>query len=183
MCNNAGVAVYGGLEKASHADWEWVLGVNLWGVIHGVEVFVPRLVAQGKGGHIVNTASMAGLVPMQGMGVYVTSKYAVVGLSETLYRDLSAYGIGVTVLCPMLVATRIGQSERNRPPELGSRPGTAPEPVSFVGRVLPPELVARRTLEAIRGGELYVFTHPESREILRRRFARLDRAAQKAAED
>ena len=88
LCNNAGVAAWGGLEKATHRDWQWVLGVNLWGVIHGVEAFVPRMIAAGEPGHIVNTASMAGLIASQGLGVYNTSKYAVVGLSETLDERL-----------------------------------------------------------------------------------------------
>jgi NAD(P)-dependent dehydrogenase (short-subunit alcohol dehydrogenase family) len=115
LCNNAGVAVWGGLEAATHRDWQWVLGVNLWGVIHGVEVFVPRMIAQKEPGHILNTASMAGLIASQGLGVYNTSKYAVVGLSETLAKDLRPYGIGVSILCPIGVDTRIRESERNRP--------------------------------------------------------------------
>ena len=112
LCNNAGVAVSGGLEEATLKDWQWVIGVNLWGVIHGLLAFVPRMIAQREGGHIVNTASMAGLIATQGLGVYNTTKYAVVGLSETLAKDLRPYGIGVSVLCPMGVETRILDSER-----------------------------------------------------------------------
>ena len=119
LFNNAGVALFGGIETMRHEDWEWLIRVNLWGVIHGIESFVPRMVEGGEGGHIVNTASFAGLVPNQGLGVYCTTKYAVVGLSEVLYRDLSGYGIGVSVLCPMVVETRISSCERNRPAELG----------------------------------------------------------------
>src|SRR5713226_2190492 len=118
LCNNAGVAVHGSLESASHRDWEWVLGVNLWGVIHGIEAFVPQMIAQKEPGHIVNTASMAGLIASQGLGVYNTSKYAVVGLSETLQKDLKPHRIGVSVLCPMGVETRIRESERSRPAAL-----------------------------------------------------------------
>src|SRR5207244_7818983 len=118
LCNNAGVAAWGGLERTTHRDWQWVLGINLWGVIHGIEAFVPRMIAQKEGGHILNTASMAGLIASQGLGVYNTSKYAVVGLSETLAKDLRAYGIGVSVLCPMAVDTAINVSERNRPAPL-----------------------------------------------------------------
>ena len=88
LCNNAGVVVHGGLQSATWQDWQWVLGVNLWGVIHGVLAFVPRMIAGGEGGHVVNTASMAGLIASQGLGVYNTTKYAVVGLSETLAKDL-----------------------------------------------------------------------------------------------
>ena len=90
VCNNAGVALWGGLESVTHKDWEWAMGVNLWGVIHGVEAFVPRMVAGKQPGHVVNTASMAGLIASQGLGIYNTTKYAVVGLSETLQKDLRA---------------------------------------------------------------------------------------------
>ena len=107
LCNNAGVVVHGGLEAATWEDWQWVVGVNLWGVVHGLLAFLPRMIAAGEGGHVVNTASMAGLIASQGLGVYNTTKYAVVGLSETLAKDLRPHGIGVTVICPMGVATRI----------------------------------------------------------------------------
>ncbi|MGH7308636.1 MAG: SDR family NAD(P)-dependent oxidoreductase, partial [Candidatus Rokuibacteriota bacterium] len=129
LCNNAGVAVWGGLETATQRDWQWVLGVNLWGVIHGLLAFLPRMIDQGQGGHVVNTASMAGLIASQGLGVYNTSKYAVVGLSETLAKDLRPYGIGVSVLCPMGVATGIQTSERNRPAHLRNAAPSTTEPV------------------------------------------------------
>jgi NAD(P)-dependent dehydrogenase (short-subunit alcohol dehydrogenase family) len=175
LCNNAGVAVWGGLERATYEDWQWVLGVNLWGVIHGLEAFLPRMIAQGEGGHVLNTASMAGLIASQGLGVYTTSKYAVVGLSETLAKDLRPYGIGVSVLCPMGVATRIRESERSRPPALRSAAPPAP-PVELIGRTLAPETVAAMAVEAIRGNELYVITHEEGLGPLRRRFARIEQA-------
>ena len=120
LCNNAGVVVHGGLEASTWEDWQWVLGVNLWGVVHGLLAFLPRMIARGEGGHVVNTASMAGLIASQGLGVYNTSKYAVVGLSETLAKDLRPHGIGVTVVCPMGVATRIKAADRNRPASLRS---------------------------------------------------------------
>jgi NAD(P)-dependent dehydrogenase (short-subunit alcohol dehydrogenase family) len=176
LCNNAGVAAWGGLEKATHRDWQWVLGVNLWGVIHGIEAFVPRMIAGGQGGHIVNTASMAGLIASQGLGVYNTSKYAVVGLSETLAKDLKPYGIGVSVLCPMGVETRIRESERNRPAALRNEPGTETAAVELIGRYLAPEAVAGMVLDAIRRGELYVITHDEGLEPLRRRFDRMQQS-------
>src|SRR5262249_29739616 len=100
LCNNAGVVVHGGLESASWEDWQWVVGVNLWGVIHGLLAFVPRMIAAAQGGHIVNTASMAGLIASQGLGGYNTTKYAVVGLSETLAKDRRPHGIGVPAVCP-----------------------------------------------------------------------------------
>lgn len=176
LCNNAGVAVWGGLEKATHRDWQWVLGVNLWGVIHGVEAFVPRMIAGGQGGHIVNTASMAGLIASQGLGVYNTSKYAVVGLSETLAKDLKPYGIGVSVLCPMGVETRIRESERSRPAVLRNEPGVAEAAVELIGRYLGADAVAGMVLDAIRRGELYVITHDEGLEPLRRRFDRMQQS-------
>jgi NAD(P)-dependent dehydrogenase (short-subunit alcohol dehydrogenase family) len=176
LCNNAGVAAWGGLEKATHRDWQWVLGVNLWGVIHGIEAFVPRMIAGGQRGHIVNTASMAGLIASRGLGVYNTSKYAVVGLSETLAKDLKPYGIGVSVLCPMGVETRIRESERSRPAALRNEPGTAEAAVELIGRYLTPDTVAGMVLDAMRRGELYVITHDEGLEPLRRRFDRMQQS-------
>jgi len=182
LCNNAGVAAWGGLESATHRDWQWVLGVNLWGVIHGVEAFVPRMIERGEPAHIVNTASMAGLVASKGLGVYNTSKYAVVGLSETLAKDLKPYRIGVSVLCPMGVETRIRESERNRPAPLrNERTVGGGEPVELLGRYLTPEAVADMVLAAIGSGELYVITHDEALEPLRRRAERLERAVRSRA--
>jgi len=176
LCNNAGVAAWGGIESATHRDWQWVLGVNLWGVIHGVEAFVPRMIARGEPGHIVNTASMAGLIASKGLGVYNTSKYAVVGLSETLAKDLRPYRIGVSVLCPLGVQTRIRDSERNRPAALRNERAEPVTPVELIGRSLAPDAVADMVLAAIRANELYVITHDESLEPLRRRFERLERS-------
>jgi NAD(P)-dependent dehydrogenase (short-subunit alcohol dehydrogenase family) len=177
VCNNAGVALWGGLESVTHKDWEWAMGVNLWGVIHGVEAFVPRMVAGKQPGHVVNTASMAGLIASQGLGIYNTTKYAVVGLSETLQKDLRGYDIGVSVLCPMGVHTQIRQSDRNRPValrnEAGERDGRA---VELIGRYLPSEHVAERVLRAIYANRLYVITHEEGLTPLKRRFERMAQA-------
>jgi NAD(P)-dependent dehydrogenase (short-subunit alcohol dehydrogenase family) len=180
LCNNAGVAASGGLEEATLKDWQWLIGVNLWGVIHGLLAFLPRMIAQKQGGHIVNTASMAGLIATQGLGVYNTTKYAVVGLSETLVKDLKPYWIGVSVLCPMGVETRILDSERNRPGALRD-PGAKPsEPVPLIGRTLSPEEVAAQVLAAIRANQLHVITHAEGLEPLRRRFQRMEEAIPKS---
>ena len=177
VCNNAGVALWGGLESVTHKDWEWAMGVNIWGVIHGVEAFVPRMVAGKQPGHVVNTASMAGLIASQGLGIYNTTKYAVVGLSETLQKDLRGYDIGVSVLCPMGVHTQIRQSDRNRPADLRNAPterdGRA---VELIGRYLPPEHVAERVLRAIYANRLYVITHEEGLTPLKRRFERMAQA-------
>jgi NAD(P)-dependent dehydrogenase (short-subunit alcohol dehydrogenase family) len=178
LCNNAGVAAWGALESASHEDWEWLIGVNLWGVIHGVETFVPGMVAQKQGGHVVNTASMAGLIASQGLGVYNTTKYAVVGLSETLQKDLRPYGIGVSVLCPMGVATAIRRSDRNRPAHLRTAALTGGSEVTLIGRTLTPEQVANMVVASIRANRLYVITHAEGLEPLRRRFKRMEQAIQ-----
>ena len=182
MLFRSGVAIHGGLESATHRDWEWVLGVNLWGVIHGVEAFVPRMMAQQQPAHIVNTASMAGLIASKGLGVYNTSKYAVVGLSETLQKDLLPYNIGVSVLCPMGVTTNIGTSERSRPADL-KNPGGLPQTdgIELIGRYLTPEHVAARVLRAVKANRLYVITHEEGREPLRRRFQRMDTAFEESA--
>ena len=135
--NNAGVGAGGLLWENSLADWEWVLGVNLWGVIHGIRSFTPRMLEAarrdpGYHGHIVNTASVAGLLSPPNMGVYNVSKHAVVTLSETLYQDLQLTEprIGVSVLCPAFVPTGIAHSHRNRPPEL-----TNPEPATSSQRL------------------------------------------------
>jgi NAD(P)-dependent dehydrogenase (short-subunit alcohol dehydrogenase family) len=181
LCNNAGVALWGGLESATHKDWEWAMGVNLWGVIHGVEAFVPQMVAQKQPGHVVNTASMAGLIASQGLGIYNTTKYAVVGLSETLQKDLRGYDIGVSVLCPMGVSTNIRASDRNRPPELRNEASAGPgRAVELIGRSLPPEHVAERVLRAIYANRLYVITHEEGLTPLRRRFERMAQAIEES---
>lgn len=176
LCNNAGVVTHGGLEAATHRDWQWVLGVNLWGVIHGLEAFVPRMIAQKAPGHIVNTASMAGLIATRGLGVYNTSKYAVVGLSETLAKDLKPHRIGVSVLCPMGVETQIRAAGRNRPESLKNEQEVAAEPVELIGRTLAPETVAEMVMAAIREDRLYVITHDEGLPPLRRRFERMEQS-------
>jgi NAD(P)-dependent dehydrogenase (short-subunit alcohol dehydrogenase family) len=180
LCNNAGVVVHGALQSATWEDWQWVMGVNLWGVVHGLLAFVPRMIAGGEGGHVVNTASMAGLVASQGLGVYNTTKYAVVGLSETLAKDLRPHRIGVTVVCPMGVATRIREAARNRPAGLRNTPG-APDAheMTLIGRTLDPDAVAAQTLAAVRAGALYVITHDEALVPLRRRFQRLEDAVRR----
>ena len=112
LCNNAGVAVGGRMEEISLEDWEWIVGINLWGVIYGCHYFYPRMIEQGGGGHIVNTASNAGLFPAPGVSPYCTAKYGVVGLSETLRAEAALHGIGVSVLCPGLIATDITKTAR-----------------------------------------------------------------------
>lgn len=180
--HNAGVAVGGPVADMRHSDWEWTLRVNLWGPIHGVEVFTNRMIAGGAGGHMVFTASFAGLVPNVGLGPYCVSKYGVVALAEVLRRELRRNDIGVSVLCPMRVDTKIGSAERNRPGVLrgpGASPAVpaqGPENDALAGRVLDAEGVARSVVESIKTDRLYILPHEESRDAIRRRFERIDQA-------
>lgn len=175
VCNNAGIATAGEIASSSHTDWEYAMGVNFWGVVHGVESFVPRLIEQKAGGHVVNTASMAGLVGMQWLGIYCASKFAVVGLSEALHRELRAHDVGVSILCPMIVDTNITVNSARRHPD--AQPDQdAPAPTSagpMKGSVISAEDVARRVVRGIERKDLYILTHPEQREFLERRAARL----------
>ena len=169
LFNNAGVAVGGLAWESSVRDWEWVLGVNVWGVIHGVRIFTPIMLAQGGEAHIVNTASVAGLVNPQMMAVYNVSKHAVVSLSETLHHDLKLVGstVGVSVLCPAFVPTGINASDRNRPAGLANdTPPTASQAALKAqldkavtsGKITAPQ-VSEMTFEAIREERFYVITH------------------------
>jgi NAD(P)-dependent dehydrogenase (short-subunit alcohol dehydrogenase family) len=190
VCNNAGVAGSGGIDNISVESWRWVLDVNLMGVLHGVRTFLPHIRGHGEGGHFVNTASMAGMLGGLGFSAYTASKFAVVGMSEGLAMQVKPLGIGVTVLCPGFVRTRIGESGRNRPKRYG--PALAPDPASPAGALvaqiaellkagLDPAQVAAQVLAAIRADELYVFTHPEMRGEVDERFAAIEAAMDKAA--
>ena len=187
VCNNAGVGAGGPTEQVAPADWQWVLGVNLMGVIHGIEAFLPRIKTQGEGGHIVNTASMAGMICAPQMGPYNTAKFGVVALSETLAAELAGSGIGVSVLCPGWVNTRILESGRNRPAQLGGVPSAsiggdqAGVIAEFVRSGMAPKEVAARVMAAIRDNDFYVFTHPGMRNWIEDRFRRILAAFDKAA--
>ena len=174
--NNAGVGAGGLVWESTQTDWEWVLGVNLWGVIHGVRVFTPLMLECAKQdpayeGHIVNTASMAGLLNPPTMGVYNVSKHAVVSLSESLYHDLSLVEapIGASVLCPYFVQTGISQSHKVRPDDVKASAPTISQQVSQTvlekavasGKVSAAE-VAERTFDAIRNGTFYIYSHPQA---------------------
>jgi NAD(P)-dependent dehydrogenase (short-subunit alcohol dehydrogenase family) len=182
LCNNAGVSGGGGpIWTATEADWRWVLGVNLWGVIHGVRVFVPRMLAQESEGHIVNTASVLGLTAGPGGAPYGVSKHGVVRITEGLYYDLLAAGakLRASVLCPGLIATNIVTSARNRPPGLQNVLDDAAraqqEELSrqaqalFSEHGMPPAEVAGMVLDAIRAEQLYILTHATIRDGVRRR--------------
>jgi NAD(P)-dependent dehydrogenase (short-subunit alcohol dehydrogenase family) len=174
--NNAGVGVGGPLWTVSEADWKWILGVNLWGVIHGIRTFVPLLVDQGEG-HVVNTASVAGLTSPGFMGPYNATKHAVTTISETLYRDLRATGssVGVSVLCPGFVRTGIAESERNRP-QWAPAPGNDPAADvlrdvvhQLVEGGIEPSAVADRVLDAVRTDTFYIVTHDDTRRMVETR--------------
>jgi len=165
VCNNAGVAVIGAIHEHTLADWQWVINVNLWGVIHGVRVFLPRMLAGGDEGHFVNTASMAGLTTAPFMSVYDVTKHGVVALSESMYKELALSGapIGVSVVCPGLIETNIMRSSRNRPEDLADEGKAGPMAQAF-GQSLsdrlaggyPPSEVANQVVAGIREGRFYI---------------------------
>jgi NAD(P)-dependent dehydrogenase (short-subunit alcohol dehydrogenase family) len=179
--NNAGIAYAGPIAQTTHDDWRFVIDVDLWGPIHGVEAFLPRLIEQGEDSQIVFTSSFAGLIPNVGLGPYCVAKYGVVALAETLAREVRANGIGVSVLCPMIVETNLlANTERVRSAEYGpahseaetvEQLASAPDDES----VLDVEDVARLTTEAILANRLYVLPHKAARASIQRRFERIDR--------
>jgi NAD(P)-dependent dehydrogenase (short-subunit alcohol dehydrogenase family) len=192
VCNNAGVAGGGGIDDISLDTWRWVLDVNLMGVLHGVRTFLPHIRAYGEGGHIVNTASMAGLNSGLGLSPYSASKFAVVNMTEGLAKQVAPLGVGVTVICPGFVRTRMPESARNRPKRYG--PAQTPDPTGPTGKLaarlaeltrlgLDPMDVAAQALTAIREEELYVFTHAgaEWRAELKERFDAILTAMDEAA--
>jgi NAD(P)-dependent dehydrogenase (short-subunit alcohol dehydrogenase family) len=179
VCNNAGVSPLGLAWENTLADWEWMLGVNLWGVIHGVRVFTPLLLAQNEG-HIVNTASVAGLINPPNSGMYNVTKHAVVALTETLYHDLGERQskVSCSVLCPAYVPTGIADSERNRPPELANPPvEKSPEQAAKEAMLrkavrsgrLSPDDIGAAVLAAVKEDRFYILTHPKISGAIRAR--------------
>ncbi|WP_395397274.1 SDR family NAD(P)-dependent oxidoreductase [Novosphingobium sp. BL-8A] len=176
LFNNAGVNLFQSIDESSYDDWDWLLGVNLHGVINGIATFVPRMKERGQGGHVCNTASMAAFLGSGVPGIYNTTKFAVRGLSESLRYSLAPHGIGVSMLCPGLVKTHIYASDEIRPEAL--KAGAKAVNTAFVGQLeqvhqagMEPEVIARRTIDAIRENRFYVFSHPEFREELAEVFA------------
>jgi NAD(P)-dependent dehydrogenase (short-subunit alcohol dehydrogenase family) len=175
VCNNAGVNLFNDMAEATYQDWDWVMGVNLGGVINGVVTFAPRIKAHGEGGHIVNTGSMASFIAGPGAGIYTAAKFGVRGLSEALRWSLAPHGIGVSVFCPGLVDSSIYLSDEIRPAHLSSE--TTPADPRFMS-VLPqiqrqgmsPREVGEKVLRGIRAGDLYIFSHPEFDDELREIF-------------
>ena len=174
--NNAGIGIGGPIWEVTEEDWRWILGVNLWGVIHGVATFTPLLLEQGEG-HIVNTASIAGLIVAPFLGPYNATKQAVVAISETLFKDLQtvAAPVGVSVLCPGFVQTRIAESERNRPEWAPDRDVEGAEELrgvvqDMVDGGIAPTTVADRVIDAVRTNTFYILTHPELDGAITTRF-------------
>jgi NAD(P)-dependent dehydrogenase (short-subunit alcohol dehydrogenase family) len=183
LCNNAGVAPpFGVTWERTLKDWEWVLGVNLWGVIHGIHSFVPRMIEQDSEGSIVNTASEAGITSSPGFAVYYATKHAVVGISETLHHDLALARskLKVSVVCPWWVKTGIFDSDRNRPAELQNEPTSGKrrkrdeimekmsrQTLDAAGQN--PSEVAEMVFEAVRDERFYVITHPDIKGRVRQR--------------
>jgi NAD(P)-dependent dehydrogenase (short-subunit alcohol dehydrogenase family) len=165
LCNNAGVWIGALMQEADLKDWQYLINVNLYGVIHGVKAFLPLLVRQGEG-HIVNTASMGGLISGPPEGLYTTTKFAVVGLSEALLMEVADKGVGVSVLCPGLVNTNlITQSFAVRPSELD--PGIDhQQPAPDVASGIDPRLVGEQVMDAVREGGFYIITHDDYRDII-----------------
>lgn len=177
VCNNAGVAVGGPLGTVGERDWDWIIDVNLKSVVYGTETFLPLIRSHGEGGHIVNTASMAGMISPPGMEPYSATKFAVVALSEGWAAQLAPENIGVSVLCPGFVRTRIHESGRARQDKYGGA-GTVDvlgngtnEAAQAVMSGIDPDIVGARVLEAVKGNEIYIFTHPNLREFVQMRFA------------
>jgi NAD(P)-dependent dehydrogenase (short-subunit alcohol dehydrogenase family) len=183
LFNNAGVAAGGAPWEATWNDWEWVIGVNLWGVIHGVKVFTPLMLAQNTECHIINTSSAAGLVAGGASAPYAVTKHGVVALSESLYLTLQQRNslVKVSVLCPGLVRTNIASAERNRPPDLRNEPvkmtpemqaGLAAFKASLEAS-MPPLQVADVVFDAIKKEQFYILTHPEWTEVIQLRTDKL----------
>lgn len=182
LCNNAGVGVVGSAWECSASDWNWAIGVNLWGVVHGLRAFIPRMLEGGEPGHIVNTASIAGVLTPPLSSAYVATKHAVVGLSESLFHDLRLRDakISASVLCPGFVRTRIAVSSP-RPSQHGD-PAPVDNPMSeevgafyakSVQDGIEPEKVANAVHDAILEGRFYVFTHPEMKPAVAERVSKL----------
>ena len=174
LCNNAGVGILGPAPLARYADWDWGLGVLLGGAVNGIQTFVPRLLAHGEGGHIVNTSSMAGVLPVPNSVIYTTAKAALIGMSEVLRSELAAEGIGVSAFCPGPVQTNIGEVGKTRPERFADS-GYAEFERQLAEREtsllwMDPLECGERVLAGIRNDDLYIFTHREFREGADERF-------------
>ena len=172
LFNNAGVNAAGPIEARSYRDWDWVIGVNLGGVINGVQTFLPELMRHGSEAHLINTASVGGLVGMRNLAIYNASKFAVVGLTEAIRADMKTNGMGVSVLCPGVIATALTTSERNRPEHLRNADAQPVLPASGAGNpdgAMSPDDFAAFVLAGIRENRFWVVSHPEFRGLVDQR--------------
>ena len=173
LFNNAGVAQGGSIVEFTAADWEWLIGVNLYGVVNGCRAFVPRWIARGAPAHVVNTASVGGFLSGPVLGMYSTTKFAVVAYSEALAQEVAAHGIGVSILCPGWTNTNLGAASRNRPRALGTAPDQLDIITPGMAEGMDPIDVGRHALRGVRENALYVFTHPEFKPLIADRFTRV----------
>lgn len=178
VVNNAGVSLAGAAGHLPMQDWRWIVDINLMGVVHGVEIFTPLIQAHGEGGYFINTASMAGHLATPQLGAYTATKFAVLGLSETMRQDLADHNIGVSVLCPGWVKTDINKAHVNRPS--GNDGGNNADNPGMkmvsdaVEQGLPPEHVAQWAVECMQAGRFYIFTHPSMRRWIQKRASMVD---------
>ncbi len=182
LFNNAGVAQGGAIHEFTPGDWSWLLGVNLYGVVNGCRAFVPRWLSLGEPAHVVNTASVGGFLSGPILGMYSTTKYAVVAYSEALAQELAANRIGVSILCPGWTDTNLGDASRNRPAALGRAPDNLGIITPGMAEGMDPIEVGRRALRGVRENAMYVFTHPEFQPLIADRFAKVIAALERAAE-
>ncbi len=192
LFNNAGVNAAGPIGQMTYADWDWVLGVNLHGVINGVMTFLPELTRHGNAAHVVNTASVGGLVGMRNLAIYNTTKFGVVGLSEALRADLAASGVAVSVLCPGIVATALGTSERNRPGRAQPPGSASAAAASGIAQPTPDapapapgmstQELGQIVLEAMQDRRFFISSHPEFRDIVGQRNAAVQASFQGTAD-
>jgi len=176
LCNNAGIGIMAPVSQATYRDWDWAIAVNIGGAVNGIRSFLPRILEQSEGGHIVSTASMGGLFLGGIGGVYCTTKYAVVGMMESLRAELAPLGVGVSVFCPGLVNTNFHESEEGRPEEYAEEGRTMNPEVKqrikdqFMAKGMDPFEAGQRVLEGIRNNDLYIISHPEYAQGIRERF-------------
>jgi NAD(P)-dependent dehydrogenase (short-subunit alcohol dehydrogenase family) len=184
LFNNAGVNADGPLDRVTYQDWDWVLGVNLGGVVNGLTTFLPELKRHGREAHVVNTASVGGLVGMRNLGIYNASKFAVVGLSEALRADLKPHGVGVSLLCPGVIATALATSARNRPAALGGGavPAAAAPASGTAPQLMTPAQFAALVMDAIEANRFFVSSHPEFRELVGQRHRAVEASYRGAAD-
>lgn len=172
--NNAGVGADGSAEDTSEKNWRWTIDVNMWGVVWGLQAFMPLIKEHGEGGHVINTASMAGMFSWKNLSAYNASKYAVVAMSETAMAEHTDDNIGVSVLCPGVVNTNLGTSARNRGDDYGgSTDKKSEQMVAMLKKGLNPDVVGEQVLEAIIDDQPYIFTDPGLRSWVENRFERI----------